>query len=136
MRQRGATNLRDGVRVILGEQAQDLPSYERLSWFALTDQPLPRTRLGKYRRFLLPSLFAQVAAGGGRRAVHALAPEDEVLLRDSTADLVWTLLRQRYPDQTLDLDVNLGLDLSLDLFAWMDARPVGHPSVGHGYHRD
>ena len=120
LRQRGATNLRDGVRVILGEEAQHLPSYERLSGFALTDQPLPRTRLGKYRRFLLPSLYAQAAAGGGRRAVHALAPEDEVLLRDPTADSVWTLLRQRYPDQALDLDVNLSLDLSLDSFAWME----------------
>jgi long-chain acyl-CoA synthetase len=118
--QRGATNLRDGVRVILGEQAQHLPSYERLSGFALTDQPLPRTRLGKYRRFLLPKLYAQAAAGGGRRAVHVLAPEDAALLGDPTADAVWTLLRQRYPDQALDLDVNLSLDLNLDSFAWME----------------
>ena len=63
LRQRGATNLRDGVRVILGEQAQHLPSYERLSGFALTDQPLPRTRLGKYRRFLLPMLYAPSGLG-------------------------------------------------------------------------
>ena len=120
LRQRGATNLRDAVRVILGEQAQHLPSYERLSGFALTDQPLPRTRLGKYRRFLLPKLYAQAAAGGGRRAVHTPAPEDAALLRDPTADAVWTLLRQRYPDQALDLDINLSLDLNLDSFAWME----------------
>lgn len=120
LRHRGATNLRDGVRVILGEKAQYLPSYERLSGFALTDQPLPRTRLGKYRRFLLPMVYAQAAAGGGRRAVHALAPEDATLLRDPTADAVWTLLRERYPHQALDLDVNLSLDLNLDSFAWME----------------
>jgi len=120
LRQRGATNLRDGVRVILGEEAQHLPSYERLAGFALTDQPLPRTRLGKYRRFLLPSLYAQAAAGSGRRTVHALAPEDIVLLREPTAAAVWRLLQQRYPDQALDLDLNLSLDLSLDSFAWME----------------
>ena len=120
LHERGATNLRDGVRVILGEQAQHLPSYERLSGFALTDQPLPRTRLGKYRRFLLPSLYAQAAAGGGRRAVHALAPEDAALLHDPTANAVWNLLGERYPDQPLDLDVNLSLDLNLDSFAWME----------------
>jgi long-chain acyl-CoA synthetase len=120
LRQRGATNLRDGVRVILGEKAQHLPSYERLSGFALTDQPLPRTRLGKYRRFLLPVLYSQAAAGGGRRAVHAMAPEDAALLRDPTADAVWSLLRQRYPDQALDLDINLSLDLNLDSFGWME----------------
>jgi long-chain acyl-CoA synthetase len=82
LRQRGATNLRDGVRVILGELAQHLRSYERLSGFALTDQPLPRTRLGKYRRFLLPSLYAQAAVGGGRRAVRTLTPADTALLPD------------------------------------------------------
>jgi long-chain acyl-CoA synthetase len=43
-----------------------------------------------------------------------------VLLRDSTAGAVWRLLQQRYPDQTLDLDTNLSLDLSLDSFAWME----------------
>jgi long-chain acyl-CoA synthetase len=97
-----------------------LPSYERLSGFALTDQPLPRTRLGKYRRFLLPSLYAQAIAGGARRAAHAVTPEDAVLLHDPTADAVWTLLRQRYPDQALDLDLSPSLDLSLDSFAWME----------------
>ena len=74
LRQQGATNLHDGVRVILGEQAQHLPSYERLSGFALTDQPLPRTRLGKYRRFLLPMLYAQAATGGRRRCARRSTP--------------------------------------------------------------
>jgi long-chain acyl-CoA synthetase len=120
LRARGATNLRDGIRVILGEKALHLPSYERLSGFALTDRPLPRTRLGKYRRFLVPTLYAEAAAGVGRHAAHALAPEDAALLRDSTADAVWSLLRQRYPNWELDLDLNLSLDLNLDSFGWME----------------
>jgi long-chain acyl-CoA synthetase len=120
LRERGATNLRDGIRVVLGEKAQQLPSHERLSGFALTDQSLPRTRLGKYRRFLLPTLYAQAVAGGGRRADRALTPEDAALLQDPTAEAVWTLLRQRYPNQALDLDLNLSLDLSLDSFGWME----------------
>ena len=74
LRQQGATNLHDAVRVILGEQAQHVPSYERLSGFALTDQPLPRTRLGKYRRFLLPMLYAQAATGGRRRCARRSTP--------------------------------------------------------------
>ena len=44
----------------------------------------------------------------------------QALLRDPTADAVWTLLRQRYPDQVLDLDINLSLDLGLDSFGWME----------------
>jgi len=117
---RGATNLRDGIRVILAEQARGLPSWQRLSGFALTDQPLPRTRLGKYQRFLLPALYAEALAGGGRRAVHALTPEDTALLGDPTAEAVWALLRERYPQEALDLDVDLALDLNVDSFAWME----------------
>jgi len=117
---RGATNLRDGIRVILAEKARDLPSWQRLSGFALTDQPLPRTRLGKYRRFLLPALYAEALAGGARRAAHALTPEDLALLRDPTAEAVWAILRERYPEEALDLDVDLALDLNVDSFGWME----------------
>jgi long-chain acyl-CoA synthetase len=120
LRDRGVTNLRDGIRIILGEKARDLPSWQRLSGFALTDQPLPRTRLGKYRRFLLPALYAEAMAGGARRAAHPLTPDDAALLREPTAQAVWTLLCERYPDQPLNLDDNLSLDLSLDSFDWME----------------
>ncbi|MBV8131531.1 MAG: AMP-binding protein [Alphaproteobacteria bacterium] len=117
---RGATNLRDGIRVILAEKARDLPSWQRLSGFALTDQPLPRTRLGKYQRFLLPALYAEALIGGNRRAAHALTPDDLALLRDPTAEAIWALLRERYPDEALDLDVDLALDLNVDSFGWME----------------
>jgi len=120
LRDRGVTNLRDGMRIILGERARDLPSWQRLSGFALTDQPLPRTRLGKYRRFLLPALYTEAIAGGARRAAQALTPEDAALLREPTAQAVWTLLCERYPDQPLDLDDNISLDLNLDSFDWME----------------
>jgi len=119
LHERGATNLRDGIRVILAEKAQDLPSWQRLSGFALTDQPLPRTRLGKYRRFLLPALYAEALAGT-RRAAGGMTSEDAALLRDPTAETVWALLRERYPDQALDLDVDLALDLNVDSFGWME----------------
>ncbi len=120
LRERGVINPRDGVRVLLGEKAQSLPSYQRLSGFALTDQPLPRTRLGKYRRFLLPGLYTQAVGGAGRRPPHAFGPEDEVLLRDRTAAAIWSLLCQRYPHEAIDLDVNLSFDLNLDSFGWME----------------
>ena len=120
LHERGAANLRDGIRVILAEKAQGLPSWQRLSGFALTDQPLPRTRLGKYRRFLLPALYTEALAGGGRRAAHALTPGEAALLRDPTAEAVWALLQERYPDLALDLDVDLALDLNIDSFEWME----------------
>jgi long-chain acyl-CoA synthetase len=130
LREMGSTNLRDGVRVVLGVAAQRLPPYQRLSGFALTDQPLPRTRLGKYRRFLLPDLYARALAGGVQRAAHAVSKEDSVLLGNPTARSVWQLLQQRYPTGAIDLDVNLALDLNLDSFAWMELTIAVQDRVG------
>src|SRR5262249_12281626 len=71
-------------------------------------------------RFQLPALYAEALAGGTRRAAHTLSPEDMALLRDPTAEAVWGLLRERYPEETLDLDVDLALDLNVDSFGWME----------------
>ena len=120
VREMGTTSLREGIRVALAEAARDLPPHLHLAGFALTDQPLPRTRLGKYRRFLLPPLYRQALAGGPRRAARAPGPDDLALLNDPTASAVWALLRERYPDQALDLDVTFGLDLNIDSFGWME----------------
>src|SRR5271166_5202969 len=117
---RGATNLRDGIRVILGERAQRLPSHQRLTGFALTGQPLPRTRLGKYRRFLLSQLYAEALAGGSARTPQPPTPEDAALLQNPVAASVWHILRQRFPHQYLDFDTVLSLDLNLDSFGWME----------------
>ena len=130
LRDWGATNFRDGIRVLLGEKAQGLPSYERLSGFALTDAPLPRTRLGKYRRFLLPALYAQALAGSTVRPAGPPTPEDEALLRDPTAAAVWRLLRERFPDRPLDLDIDFALDLNLDSFGWMALAILLHERTG------
>jgi long-chain acyl-CoA synthetase len=127
---RGATNLRDGIRVILGEKAQHLPSYQRLSGFALTNQPLPRTRLGKYRRFLLPSLYRKALAGDPARVAQPLATEDQALLRNPAAAAVLAILRQKFPDQPIDLDTNLSLDLNLDSFGWMELAIILHEQTG------
>ena len=127
---RGATNLHDGIRVILGERAQRLPSYQRLSGFALTSQPLPRTRLGKYRRFLLPELYAQALAGGAARTPQPLSPEDQVLFQNPVAASVWRVLRQRFPNQRLDFDTVLSLDLNLDSFGWMELAITLHERAG------
>jgi long-chain acyl-CoA synthetase len=130
LRDRGATNIRDGIRVILGEEAQRLPSYQRLSGFALTNEALPRTRLGKFQRFLLPALYARALAGGAARAPRLPTPEDEALLREPTAAAVWQLLRRQFPDRPLDLDIDLGLDLNLDSFGWMELSILLHERLG------
>lgn len=120
VRAMGTLNLREGIRVALAERAQGLPGWQHLSGFALTDHPLPRTRLGKYRRFLLPELYQRALVGGAQREPRQLTAEDHILLQDPTANAVWALLQDRYPGQILDPDVNLSLELNVDSFTWME----------------
>lgn len=130
LRERGATNIRDGIRVILGEEAQRLPSYQRLSGFALTNETLPRTRLGKYRRFLLPALYARALAGGSGRVSRSPTPADQALLHESTAASVWQLLHEHFPNRPLDLDIDLSLDLNLNSFGWMELSTLLNDRLG------
>src|SRR5262249_41778480 len=73
-------------------------------------EALPRTRLGKFRRFLLPALFARALSGSTGRAPR---PPTEALLREPTAAAVWQVLFRHFRDHPLDLDIDLGLDLDL-----------------------
>ena len=63
----GYAALDDVVRVDARHRRRHpLPSHQRLSGYAISREPLPRTRLGKYQRFLLPELYER---RDGRRAV-------------------------------------------------------------------
>jgi long-chain acyl-CoA synthetase len=96
----------------------------------LTSQPLPRTRLGKYRRFLLPALYAKALAGGSAGTAQPPTPKDESLLQNPIAASVWRVLRQRFPSQPLDFDTVLSLDLNLDSFGWMELAITLHETAG------
>ena len=113
------TRAADAVRVALEDASRRLPSYQRLAGFAVTGRALPRTRLGKYRRFLLPALYAEAARSGAPRAAPSLSAEDQRLLADPVAARVSAWLRARYGAAAADMDANPQLDLALDSLEWI-----------------
>ena len=116
----GVTLIEDPIRVWLSQAAQRLPPYQRLSGFVIVEQPLPRTRLGKYRRFLLPQLYERALAKETRAGPSPLSEADRAFLAEPTAASVWALLQKRCGDRPLALDANLAFDLSIDSFDWME----------------
>jgi long-chain acyl-CoA synthetase len=109
----------DVVRVALAEAARALPSYQRTAGFALARESLPRTRLGKLRRFLLPELYERTLRGGTRPAPGAPTAEDLALIEGPRARQIWSLLAQRYPQAPLSPRANLQLDLGIDSLEWV-----------------
>jgi|HigsolmetaAR203D_1030402.scaffolds.fasta_scaffold00064_86 long-chain acyl-CoA synthetase len=113
------------VDAALREQSRRLPSYQRLADYAITPEPLPRTRLGKPRRHLLAERFDRAKQGDiGIEAAQPVAPEamsaeDRALLGNPAARSTWDWLAGRYADRRLTPDSSPQLDLGVDSMEWI-----------------
>lgn len=110
----------------LEEQNRGLPSYDRVAEFAITFDPLPRTRLGKIRRHLLADRYETARRGAERPAgpqkpipIEEMAPEDRQILEDPAARGTWSLMARRYADVRLTPESHLHLDLGIDSLEWL-----------------
>lgn len=120
LRQAGTSRIDQALRMALSESTQALPSFQRLSGFALVNEPLPRTRLGKFRRHALRALYD--AAEAGRREGIARTPSltEQARLDSPRGRELWAWLQVRFPGRALDLDTVLQLDLGVDSLAWVE----------------
>jgi long-chain acyl-CoA synthetase len=114
----GAARPEDVVRVALAEAGRDLAPYQRLAGFVLAREALPRTRLGKVQRFLLPALYEDLLAG---RVVEAapLSEADAALVATPGAAEVWAILKARYAGKPVSPDASPALDLGIDSLEWL-----------------
>ena len=119
LRASGTQRAEDAIRVALAEAARGLASHERLAGFVLSRDALPRTRLGKHRRFQLPALYDALQRGERIGAPKPLSAEDAALIARPGAAEVWAILRARYPDKPLAPDANPALDLGIDSLEWV-----------------
>lgn len=119
-RDAGAMRLADALRENLTAKAKTLPSYARLSGFAISHAALPRTQLGKLRRHLLPALYAAAQRHEAGAGEAALSADDRLLLAAPATAAIWRWLQQRFPDRSLQLDTILQLDLGIDSLGWVE----------------
>jgi long-chain acyl-CoA synthetase len=116
------------VRDALGERSRGLPSYQHLSDYAITLEPLPRTHLGKIQRHRLEERYDRAKKGkerpdraaAGPMAPEEMSGEDRALLDDPAAKQVWDWLAGRYPEARLTPDTSPQLELGIDSLEWMN----------------
>jgi len=113
----GIVEPRQAVKVALDGVARDLPSTWRVSGFALSRDPLPRTRLGKLRRFLLPEIYER--GGTGQAGPRALTAEERRWIAEPPRAEVWAALAETRAAEDFDLSSSLPIDFGLDSFDWM-----------------
>ena len=115
------------IRQAVEDGSRRLPSYQRISDYAITRRPLERTQLGKIRRHLLEERFDRAKkgeAGAGEEVgpipIEEMSEEDRSLLENQAARRVWELLADRYSDRHLTPDTSPQLDLAVDSLGWVD----------------
>ncbi|MFP4473448.1 MAG: AMP-binding protein [Candidatus Omnitrophota bacterium] len=118
----------DQVWRMVNKRSQDLPTYKRLDDFLISSGSLPRTRLGKIRRHLLPEIYDRAKSGEEGReqedahpvSVQELAGDDQNLLEDPDARRVWDWLAAKYSDRRLTPDTSPQLELGIDSMSWIN----------------
>ncbi len=109
----------DVVRVALTEAARALPAWQRPAGFVLLREKLPRTRLGKYRRFQLPALYDAALAGRAGSGGDWTAA-DLALLQTPPGQALLALLTERAKGRALGPDTSPALDLGLDSLGFVE----------------
>jgi long-chain acyl-CoA synthetase len=107
-----AGNLLEELKGEINSVSVHLPPYMRIKKYTIYPDPLPRTPLGKLRRFMIDDLLT------AKDKEIRTKTEDEDLSKDETARKVLAclkpLLKEQVPIQAKD---NLELDLGLDSLA-------------------
>jgi|WetSurMetagenome_2_1015567.scaffolds.fasta_scaffold00020_74 long-chain acyl-CoA synthetase len=109
-KQHGIVNISETLKWDINEVTSRMPEYMRIRGFTLYHEPLPRTSLGKLRRFMLKDIIAATAAEKktGREP-------DAVLMQHEAGrkivECVWAVLNEEVVVRSEDnLEIDLGFD--------------------------
>ncbi|HEX4889678.1 MAG TPA: AMP-binding protein [Alphaproteobacteria bacterium] len=133
---RGAARVDRLLRETIEDVSQRLPPYQRLAEYRLTRTSLPRTHLGKIRRFLLPELYARAESGAPPVVPEELPESDRRLLAGEPVNHVWAWLGVRFAGHPLSLDASPQLDLHIDSLEWVALTLEIHDRFGIALSQD
>ncbi|ADE16133.1 AMP-dependent synthetase and ligase [Nitrosococcus halophilus Nc 4] len=128
IRRQGISDRDQAIRKALAQVSKQLPSYQHLSDYVLSRDPLPRTRLGKIRRHLLAQYFDKAREAGQAPEVKTAGPlpleemsdQDQALLENPASRRVWEWLAERYGHRHLTPETSPGLELGVDSLEWLN----------------
>jgi long-chain acyl-CoA synthetase len=120
IRERGAVRLDSLLREAIEQRVTQLKPHQRVTGYAISWDPLPRTHLGKIKRHKLPRLYRAAKSGGKSEPTATVSDADRALLDQPAARAVWDWLGTRFPGRPLALDTSPQLDLGVDSLHWVE----------------
>jgi long-chain acyl-CoA synthetase len=108
-KQQNIGSIHDAIKWELTKTSGKLPSHMRIKGFTLYSEPLPRTPLGKLKRFMIKDLLKNPTQSDTKEE------EDQSLFSDKTSVRIINCLKLFIKDRLLiHSDSNLELDLGFD----------------------
>ncbi|MCL5284303.1 MAG: AMP-binding protein [Nitrospirae bacterium] len=102
-----------GTLVVLGEAVEavnrEIPPHSRIAAFEILETPLPRTRLGKLRRFLLPDIYREIRSRRLAAQPVSLVPDSPLAVRVRERIRAVAGIQGEIPDGAR-LEADLGID--------------------------
>jgi len=111
-KQRSEMNIRDRLKWELDNLSAKLPSYKRIKGFMISQDPLPRTRLGKLMRYQLPKIYDRVS-NESRLPKEGQNPKEIVGQFSELSKSALAFLQENFKRE-INIKDHLELDLGLD----------------------
>ncbi|MBD3380230.1 MAG: AMP-binding protein [Candidatus Omnitrophica bacterium] len=113
IKERGEKNIKDKIYWSVGELSRDLPEYERIHGFSISSEPLPRTTLGKLKRYEVKERYEREKEGGGEnRKKESLEEDGDIPDKATARKIMDTLSSELERDVAVSdhLEIDLGVD--------------------------
>ncbi|CAN5868471.1 AMP-binding protein [soil metagenome] len=130
LKQKNVSNSKEAVRYDLDNLGRELPEYQRVREYIVTDEPLPRTSTKKIKRFELQKQIESGELSADRKLekkVLQLTAEDTQLLESNVGKAVVSVLKKNsetadkiHPAQSLELDLGLDSLSRAEVFAALE----------------
>jgi long-chain acyl-CoA synthetase len=124
--QKGISDIHGEIKWTLENLARDLPSYKRIMGFIITTEELPRTRLGKLKRYEIQAKYSEDLRGEEKSKLQKkLLPEinkqDLMLLNSSVSKQIIAILNTELnTTKNILLDDHLEIDLGVESLKRME----------------
>ncbi len=106
-KQKGIMNMKSNLKWQLDSVSRDLPHYMRIKGFKLYSEELPKTRLGKFKRFLIKEIVHQKTKEKEQKVHSEMLDETGRVVENIIKSIIPSIKAVR-PSDHLELD--LGMD--------------------------
>jgi long-chain acyl-CoA synthetase len=117
VRKAGVIDARAMIKTDIEVLSKDYPEYKRIMGFIVTKQDLPRTRLGKLKRHVIQTEYADELKAGKPTAYQAeeISEDDlQIIATPVFKKVVEVIQQEKQIQQPIALTDHLGIDLGFD----------------------